>query len=78
MCVYRELEGEYFAMRLALFGERDMQGHFSNDVYGGRTLCSVPAQRIFTFVAFAAQVCMDGGLGNSVSEVTCTEAFCFR
>ena len=22
-------------MRLALFGERDMQGHFSNDVYGG-------------------------------------------
>ena len=35
MCVYRELEGEYFAMRLALFGERDMQGHFSNDVYGG-------------------------------------------
>ena len=35
MCVYRELEGGYFAMRLALFGERDMQGDFSNDVYGG-------------------------------------------
>ena len=34
MCVYRELEGEYFAMRLALFGERDMQGDFSNNVYG--------------------------------------------
>ena len=63
-------------------GSRCLERGTCRDIFptmfmGGRTLCSVPAQRIFTFVAFAAQVCM-GGLGNSVSEVTCTEAFCFR